>query len=109
MDTTQPPAAPAAGDPTATGAAGAPGAAPGADADQDTVTITPDGNGGWSVDDGDGSPPVACKSIGDVIKAVHDALSGDADDNTADAKGAWADEAAKRPDAAGGSPAMTMP
>lgn len=110
MDPTQDPtAAPAAGDPTASGAAGAPGADPGESSE--TITITPDGQGGWTVDDGDGQP-LPCKSIGDVIKAVHDALSG-TDDNAADAKGAWAAEASKRDGsgmpAPGGAPSMTMP
>lgn len=82
----------------------------------ETITITPDGQGGWSVDDGaDGDGPTACASIGDVMKAVHDCLSGvdDASDNTGAAKSAWADEASKRPDAGppakGGAPQMTMP
>lgn len=106
-----PTAAPAAGDPTASGAAGAPGASGAGDPGQDTVTITPDGNGGWSVDCDDGSPPIACKSIGDVVKAVHDCLSGDAG-GASDAQSAWSDEASKRddaPPAAGGAPSMTMP
>ena len=105
------------GDPTASGAASAPGGGDSSGSGGDTITITPDGSGGWTVDDGDGDPPVPCKSIGDVIKAVHDALSGDSDSN--DPQSAWADEASKRGpsgmpgDASGaggsGGPAMTMP
>lgn len=110
MDMTDPAAA---GAPP--GAAGAP--APGGEGSEgpETITITPDGQGGWSVDDGDGDPPVACKAIGDVMKAVHDMLSGvdDADDASGGAKSAWADEASKRGadgmPSQGGAPQMTMP
>ena len=115
-DPTQDPGA-AGADPTQ-GAPGAPGA-PGADPSQgqqppETITITVNGDGTYSVDDGDGGQPVQCKSLGDVMKAVHDALSGDGDSD-ADDKAAWGAEAAKRgPDgmpAQGGSggPSMTMP
>ena len=105
MDMTDPSAAGA----PSTGAA-PPSAPGGAGEPPETITITPDGSGGWSVEDGDSDPPVACKSLGDVMKAVHDMLSGT--DDADDAKSAWADEASKRPGPDGapsGAPQMTMP
>lgn len=103
--------------PTDPSAAGAPPDASGEGGEGgeggEVITITEGADGSWSVDCGDGQPPIQCASTGDVMKAVHQCLS---NDSAGDAKDAWNQEASSRGPSGtaadgptGGAPAMTMP
>lgn len=62
-----------------------------------TITITADGQGGFSVDLGDGQQPVPAKDARQACDLVEQALGvPDADDQGSGAADLWKQEAAKR-------------